>query len=771
MLAQPFEHMIERMTAVAANAVSDRSVPGRRRTVASRRRVESTGWPEFAPPVAQSAGPLGALQAADREIARQSALRARAVADFAAIRPASTDRQQGDAGAMSAERWAARPEVLRGVSEWAAQEVAVALSLTTEAAESLLQRSITLVHRLPGTLAALEAGALHPGHLWPMLDKVAPIDDDGVRAEVEASLLRWAAGRVTTPAQLGATARREVLRRDARAAARRLERAIAQRGVTWRPDAADGMGTVTALLTLPESRVLVEALGAYADALEDDDDAPPRTRGQKMADCLMDLVLRPAESDRPPVQVQVNLVAPVATALGSDESGELDGHPIPAEMVRALLRALSGTALPEAAPGEAALPDASLAGPALPAPAPGDAALPDASARGPLEATGSPGREAYDVDADRDLVEAGASEPGGLGPDGPELAWHAREEADFSEWSDEFTRRVLAGELADPDPMTADALAAWAADAERRILADQLEDPDPFAEGPLVTGESPPDVLVDASPLDHRLLSRDRSPGSADGSTRGSPRQSRSRSADGWWAQADRAVEDAGDALRRAETSLARARRMVRTACAADADDEAAWRRGPAGRLTDAGDVLTALGIADEEQRNLLAELERTAGGGLADRPRIAVTDAVSGALVALTDLPELRRAGTCGRASCRRGPEGCNHDLTGRPGLGPPGATDGYRPGARLDRWVRARDRRCRFPGCRRRVPRGGELDHTRPHPEGPTSAGNLVGFCTGHHRGKHQAPGWRYELAADGTLTVTTPTDLIATTLPPPY
>ena len=101
---------------------------------------------------------------------------------------------------MSPERWAARPEVLRDVSEWAAQELVVALSISAQAAETLLVRSLTLVHRLPGTLAALEAGALHPGHLWPMLEKVAPIENDAVRAEVEAELLRWSAGRVTTPA-------------------------------------------------------------------------------------------------------------------------------------------------------------------------------------------------------------------------------------------------------------------------------------------------------------------------------------------------------------------------------------------------------------------------------------------------------------------------------------------------------------------------------------------------------------------------------------------
>src|SRR4051794_7545756 len=147
------------------------------RARASRRRAadRSSEWPEYVPAVALSPGPLGAAQAADREIARQTALRARAVAEFAASRPASVDRPQGVRGAMSPQRWAARPEALREVSEWAAPELSIALSITQAAAEQLLVRSLTLVHRLPGTLAALQAGALHAGHLWPMLDHVAPI--------------------------------------------------------------------------------------------------------------------------------------------------------------------------------------------------------------------------------------------------------------------------------------------------------------------------------------------------------------------------------------------------------------------------------------------------------------------------------------------------------------------------------------------------------------------------------------------------------------------
>jgi hypothetical protein len=45
------------------------------------------------------------------------------------------------------------------------------------------------------------------------------------------------------------------------------------------------------------------------------------------------------------------------------------------------------------------------------------------------------------------------------------------------------------------------------------------------------------------------------------------------------------------------------------------------------------------------------------------------------------------------------------------------------------------------------------------------------MVGFCTGHHRGKHQAPDLDYVLTPSGTLTVTTTTGLTATTEPPPF
>ncbi|MGY1830697.1 DUF222 domain-containing protein [Geodermatophilus sp. SYSU D01180] len=639
-----------------------------------------------APPVWVSSGPLGAVQAADREIARPTALRARAVAAFAATRPASADRPQGAPGAMSAERWAARPEVLRPVSAWATRELAVALSLSAEAAHALLERSLTLVHRLPATLAALEAGMLHLGHLWPLLDQVAPIADDTVRAALEADLLAWAAGRVTTPAQLGDEAHREVLERGARAAADRLARAVRERGVSARPDRVDGRSVVGALLTTPEAAALVKALGAYADALPGDG----RTRGQKMADCLLDLVLRPGGTGLPPVQVRLDVVAPVGALLGGDQPCEIDGQVVPAEMVRALLAALTEPETPEPETPEPAAPS---------------------EGAGIDNSTGSTS-SAGPVDTARvDIAAAGAEDWPLLDLTAADIAHYEAEADELSAWWDRMEARVLAGEFDD-----------------RPVSCPVDEEPPPGL-------QPPPDEP--APPDDSGPRPTDSPPGTTVPA--------------GWWARADRAVDDAGTALLAAQRALGRAARMVATAERADTADETAWRGSPAGRITAAPDALTALAAADQQAREALAGLlRRTAGGGLTDRPRLVLTDALTGALLTLTDLPALHRA-----------------DRTGT-GLRVPGPTAGYHPATALDRHARARDRRCRFPGCRRRT---GHLDHAIPWPAGPTAAHNLAGYCAGHHRGKHQAPGWRHHLAADGTLTLTTPTGLTATTTPPPY
>jgi hypothetical protein len=176
--------------------------------------------------------------------------------------------------------------------------------------------------------------------------------------------------------------------------------------------------------------------------------------------------------------------------------------------------------------------------------------------------------------------------------------------------------------------------------------------------------------------------------------------------------------------------------------------------------------------IYDELAADLagLLSVRTLAGTPLAARPQLALIDHYTGQLLALTDAGELRRTARCARPGCDPArPAGCPHPPRG-PGLGPPPDTDGYRPADPLDRFVRARDRRCRFPGCRAR-PMRCDLDHTLPWPAGPTSHHNLCCLCRHHHRLAHQAPGWTIRALPDGGLAWTTPGGTTLTTYPPRY
>ncbi len=79
------------------------------------------------------------------------------------------------------------------------------------------------------------------------------------------------------------------------------------------------------------------------------------------------------------------------------------------------------------------------------------------------------------------------------------------------------------------------------------------------------------------------------------------------------------------------------------------------------------------------------------------------------------------------------------------------PAQPESRRAPAEVARTVRARDRRCRAPGCR--VPaRACDLDHLQDWAKGGlTEAGNLVPLCRFHHRSKHQG-GWRYRRTKRG-------------------
>src|SRR4051812_20582283 len=162
-------------------------------------------------------------------------------------------------------------------------------------------------------------------------------------------------------------------------------------------------------------------------------------------------------------------------------------------------------------------------------------------------------------------------------------------------------------------------------------------------------------------------------------------------------------------------------------------------------RLAESFGLLPTADTAADPLTELLSA-RTVAGTALAHRPHVAVTDELTGQLLALTDAAGLR----------------AGH------GLGPPPGTDASSPTAALQRFVGLRDRRCRFPGCRKR-PAVCDLHHQVPWPLGPTTHDNLCCLCRHHHRLVHQAPGWSLRGLPDGGLEWTTPTGQVLITHPP--
>ena len=247
---------------------------------------------------------------------KAAAAQARATALWAAKRAA-------------AEQAAGIPQKRRG--KGLASEIALARRDAPVKGNTHLGVAKALVHEMPYTLAALQAGVLSEYRATLIVRESACLSLDHRRqldAEMCADMARlagWGDNRVA------GEAKRITARLDAAAVVERNNRAANARCVTTRP-APNGMVYVTFLMPLSQGIGMYAALRRAADVTGDG-----RSRGQVMTDTAYERISGRAVTT--PLDLNLNLVLADTTLFGGDDSpGYLQGYgPVPAEVVRRLL--------------------------------------------------------------------------------------------------------------------------------------------------------------------------------------------------------------------------------------------------------------------------------------------------------------------------------------------------------------------------------------------------------------------------------------------------
>jgi hypothetical protein len=283
----------------------------------------------------------------------------------------------------AARRTSAAPCPDPEVREFAADELAVPLTMTWQGAASEIGYARTVAERLPLCFAALGAGRMGPAQLWIIAEETAFLSDADV-AIADEMLAGLAPGK--TPGQLRPMARRLVLRLDPDSARRRREAARRHAQVRKFAERSGNAGMVAH--ELPADEVLaswqhveqraldLRAAGvpgnlqdlrvrAYLDLLQerdtrtapapaqDQDGAADQTSGPggnspdgnggpgSRASTSPDSVRQGSPDAGPSLAALVTITVPLATARGySDEPGSADGFgPLDADTARDLMAA------------------------------------------------------------------------------------------------------------------------------------------------------------------------------------------------------------------------------------------------------------------------------------------------------------------------------------------------------------------------------------------------------------------------------------------------
>jgi Domain of unknown function (DUF222)/HNH endonuclease len=256
------------------------------------------------------------------------------IAELERLKSAAAAGQARAAAALDAARRAADaaagvPVARRG--RGVASEIALARRDSPARGNRHLGFAKALVHEMPHTLAALEAGVLTEWRATLIVRESACLDVEDRRA-LDAELCADPAGLDGMgDARVAAAAKTIAYRLDPQAVVDRAAKAETERTVTIRP-APETMTYLTALLPVAQGVSVYAALRREADTCGDG-----RSRGQVMADTLVERVTGRSAAAATPIAV--NLVLSDETLLGDCSTpAEIGGYgPIPAAVARGLV--------------------------------------------------------------------------------------------------------------------------------------------------------------------------------------------------------------------------------------------------------------------------------------------------------------------------------------------------------------------------------------------------------------------------------------------------
>lgn len=228
-----------------------------------------------------------------------------------------------------------------GVGQGIAAQVALAKRESPARGRRYVGWAGVLTRELPRTFGRLQAGEITEWRASIVARETAWLSEIHRRAideEIAGHIETWGDRRVE------AEVKKRAYRLDPHGYLARLAGAAQDRTVTLRP-APDTMSYLTGFLPVAQGVAVIAALRRCADSVKSQGD--DRSRGQIMADTLVERVTGQRTADAVPVEVNLVMTDQALVNAGgaSDEPAHLEGYgPIPAELARRTLLAADASA-------------------------------------------------------------------------------------------------------------------------------------------------------------------------------------------------------------------------------------------------------------------------------------------------------------------------------------------------------------------------------------------------------------------------------------------